>query len=76
MRPGMEPGAVSARLRALGRLSDLRADHRLATKLDMRPCSVTRRLRTLGRLTSLCLRLGRRACSKPVLRLDVPGGNT
>ena len=61
MKPGMEPAAVSARLQALGRLSDLRADQRLATKLDMRSCGVTRRLRRLGRLTSLCLRLGRRA---------------
>ncbi len=60
MKPGMEPRAVSARLQTVGRLSDLHADQRLATKLDMGPSGVTRRLRTVGRLTSLCLRLGRR----------------
>lgn len=52
---------VSARLREVGRLSDLRADRRLDTKLDMRPVAVSRRLRTVGRLTALCVRLGRRA---------------
>ena len=56
----MTASAVSARLRDVGRLSDLRADRRLDTKLDMRPASVSRRLRTVARLTSLCLRLGRR----------------
>lgn len=61
MRVEMGPAAVSGRLRELGGLCDLRADRRLATKLDMRPAAVSRRLRTLGSLTALCLRLGRRA---------------
>jgi hypothetical protein len=53
------PAEVAARLREVGRLSDLRADRRLDTKVDMRPEGVTRRLRTVGRLTALCARLGR-----------------
>ena len=55
-----DPATVSARLREVGRLSDLRAERRLATKIDLRPEAVSRRLRTVGRLTDLCLRLGRR----------------
>jgi hypothetical protein len=58
MTPDMAPSAISARLRAVARLSDLRVERRLDTKIDMRPSSVSRRLRTVGALTSLCLRLG------------------
>lgn len=61
MTGDMAMSAVSARLRDVGRLSDLRVDRRLDTKVDMRSSSVTRRLRTVGSLTSLCLRLGRRS---------------
>lgn len=59
MTSEMSPAAVSARLRAVARLSDLRAERRLDTKLDMRPAAITRRLRTVGSLTALCLKLGR-----------------
>jgi hypothetical protein len=53
----MTPEAVSARLREVGRLTDLRASKRLETKIDMRPAAVSRRLRTVGLLTDLCRRL-------------------
>lgn len=50
---------LEARLRALARLADLRADRRLATKVDMSARGVTRRLRRLSALRSCCLRWGR-----------------
>jgi hypothetical protein len=56
----MDASAVSARLRELGRLSDLRTERRLDTKVDMRAAGLSRRLRTVAGLTALCLRLGRR----------------
>ncbi len=56
----LPPAAVSARLREVGRRSDLRAERRLDTKIDMSPAAISRRLRTVGQLTSLCLRPGRR----------------
>src|SRR5690606_26197999 len=71
----MSPAAISARLSAVGRLSDLRADRRLYYKLDLRPDTVSRRLRELGRLSDLCVRLGRPAPGAPDplerLRVDV-----
>jgi hypothetical protein len=57
----MTPAAVSARLREVGRLAELRADRRLETKIDMSPAAVSGRLRAVGRLAALCLRLGRRS---------------
>jgi hypothetical protein len=57
----MTPAAVSARLREVGRLSDLGAERRLETKVDMGAAAVTRRLRAVAGLTALCLRLGRPA---------------
>ncbi|HUP21933.1 MAG TPA: hypothetical protein VNB06_03225 [Thermoanaerobaculia bacterium] len=49
---------VTARLRELSRLADLRADRRLDAKLDLSPAAVTRRLRRQSALRALCLRLG------------------
>jgi hypothetical protein len=47
--------AVSERLRALARLSDLRSGRRLATKVDMSPRAVTRRLELMSELRRCCL---------------------
>ena len=55
MRPA-DAALVEPRLRALARLTDLRSDRRLATKVDMSARGVTRRLRRLSTLRSCCLR--------------------
>jgi len=55
MSADMSPAAVSARLREVARLSDLRAERRLATKVDMRPEAVSARLRQVQQLRALCL---------------------
>ena len=54
-----DPGALTARLRELSRLTDLRTSERLATKVDVSPAAVTHRLRRLSELRDYCLRLGR-----------------
>lgn len=46
----MSPEAVSERLRAMSRLSDLRPENRLAAKVDMSSAAVSRRLRLQSRL--------------------------
>ena len=59
MSPIDAPGALTARLRELSRLSDLRRSERLATNVDVSPAAVTRRLRRLSELRDYCLRVGR-----------------
>lgn len=54
-RLDMSPEAVTERLLEMGRLSDLRTGHRLATKVDMSPEAVTRRLRRQSELRRACL---------------------
>ncbi len=51
----MSPEAVTERLREMSRLSDLRTENRLATKVDMSPEGVTRRLRRQSELRRACL---------------------
>ncbi len=58
-RPDMSPKAVAERLREMSRLSDLRSEKRLATKVDMSPRAVTRRLRQQSELRAVCLAWGR-----------------
>jgi hypothetical protein len=53
------PLAVTARLREVGRLSDLRTENRLAAKVDMSPAALGRRLRVVAMLRRDCLRLVR-----------------
>ncbi len=53
------PAAVSARLRQVARLSDLRAENRLAYKIDMAPTAISRRLRIVSDLRRDCLALVR-----------------
>jgi len=53
------PGAVTFRLREVGRLSDLRTENRLAAKVDMSPAAVSRRLRVVAMLRRACLKLMR-----------------
>jgi hypothetical protein len=56
----MSPAAVAARLREAGRLTDLRADRRLQTKVDMSPRAVSRRLRSVQDALTLCRKLAAR----------------
>ena len=53
------PAAVSARLREVARLSDLRPENRLAYKVDMAPAAISRRLRMVSDLRRDCLALVR-----------------
>jgi hypothetical protein len=53
--------AVTARLRQVAALADLRVERRLACKLDYSPEAVTRRLRQVSELRRLCLGLRPRA---------------
>lgn len=55
----MSTTAVSERLKTMSRMSDLRTDNRLDTKVDMSPQGITRRLRLQSRLRRLCLTLGK-----------------
>jgi hypothetical protein len=56
---GMSPRAITRRLREMSARSDLSADRRLATKVDMSPAAVTRRLRVQAALREACLAWGR-----------------
>lgn len=53
------PAAVTARLREVGRLSDLSTGKRLANKVDMSPSALSRRLKTVSMLRRSCLKLVR-----------------
>ena len=55
----MSPPAVSARLRLVGSLSDLRLERRLDAKLDMTPSGVAGRLREVSELLLACHALAR-----------------
>lgn len=51
------PEAISRRLREVSRLSDLRPERRLDSKIDMSPEGVTSRLREASDLFTLCVQL-------------------
>ena len=53
----MSPEAISARLREVSRISDLRPERRLDGKIDMSPEGVASRLREASDLFALCLQL-------------------
>lgn len=53
----MSAAAVSARLRQVSEMSDLRPERRLDSKIDMSPQGVSRRLREASELLDLCQRL-------------------
>jgi len=59
MKVDMSPAAITARLKEVSRLADLRPEMRLHCKVDMSPAGVTRRLRQVSQLRDLCLELGR-----------------
>lgn len=54
------PEAVSARLRRVAELADLRPAERLSAKIDYSAESVSRRLRQVSQLRRLCLDLAQR----------------
>jgi len=53
----MSAVSIDARLREVGRLSDLRTEARLLAKVEMSPRAIDARLRTVEQLRRLCLRL-------------------
>lgn len=53
----MSPRAISNRLEAVNRMSDLSPEKRLDAKLDMSCDGVTRRLREASDLYAMCLQL-------------------
>ena len=55
----MSARAVSERLRAASRQSDLAPDRRLDAKLDLSPAGLTRRLREASDLLALCRSLAK-----------------
>jgi len=59
MTVDMSPEAITARLRRVSELSDLRAELRLHGKIDDSPEAVTAGLREALSLAELCLALGR-----------------
>ena len=65
MSVDMSPAAVSARLRAVAAVSDLRVDRRMDAKLDMRPDAISARIRAVGQLNRLCLKLAERPSPVP-----------
>jgi hypothetical protein len=64
----MSAEAVTRRLREMRDRSDLSADRRLATKVDMSPAAVTRRLRVQSALRAACLAWGRAWPAGPACR--------
>ncbi len=54
MSVDMSPEQVQQRLREASRLSDLRPEHRLDSKVDMSPAAVARRLRRAAALYRMC----------------------
>jgi len=55
-RVDMSPPAVTERLQAMSRMSDLSPENRLAAKVDMSSAAVTRRLCLQSRLRASCLK--------------------
>jgi hypothetical protein len=52
--PSFEASAVTARLQAASDMADLRPEHRLDAKIDLRSEAVTRRLQLVSELRDLC----------------------
>ena len=53
----LTPQAVTARLRAVSAVADLRPEHRLDAKIGLSAADVTARLKVASELRALCLRL-------------------
>ncbi len=54
MKVDLSREALHARLRYASEISDLRAERRLDSKLDMSPAGIERRLREVSELLQLC----------------------
>lgn len=58
MRRDGEPADIEARIRAASEKSDLRAQHRLATKVDLSADGIARRIKAASEMLTLCRQLG------------------
>jgi hypothetical protein len=56
----MSAAGITARLREVGALADLRPEHRLDAKIGLDAAAITARLKVVSALRDLCLRLARR----------------
>ena len=59
MSVSMTPSSITARLKKVAELTDLRSELRLDQKLDLSPPAITRRLRQVAALQLACARLAR-----------------
>jgi hypothetical protein len=59
-RVDMSAAGITARLREVGALADLRPEHRLDAKIGLDAAAITARLKVVSALRDLCLRLARR----------------
>ena len=57
----MSPSAISARIREVAALADLRPERRLDAKIGYSPADISRRLREVEQLRRLCASLGKAA---------------
>lgn len=55
----MSPEAISARLREVAAVADLRPERRLDAKIGYAPADISRRLREVAELNRLCESLAR-----------------
>lgn len=58
MKPDMSAEAISARLREVAAMADLRPERRLDAKIGYAPADISRRLREVEQLRRLCVKLG------------------
>ena len=68
MTDRMAPEAIEARLREASRVSDLSADKRLDSKIDLSPQGIQARLLEASSLLDACLALSSSASSRPSRR--------
>lgn len=70
----MTAEAIAARVREVGRVTDLAPARRLDAKIDLSAAGIARRIRTVSELRDLCVRLGRRGEAGPIAAPPGPAG--
>lgn len=70
----MSAAAIAARVREVGRVSDLAPARRLDAKIGLSAAAIARRIRTVSELRELCVRLGRLGEAGPTAGSPRPAG--
>lgn len=65
MSVDVSAAAIAARVREVGRVSDLHPAKRLEPKVGLSAAAIARRIRTVSELRDLCLRLRQRGEAGP-----------